>query len=114
MLTGTHYCRSPLAKVGLEIPCKVSVSMSGTCLNLFLLEKYKQLSEELYIEPKEETVLRSFFTPVQETERQNAKSKKSQNNAGKKGNYFGAQHQIVDNGNNPRENDKEPCIIVID
>ena len=85
MLTGTHYRRSPLVKGGLEIACKVSVSMCRTCLNLFLLEKYKQLSEELHIEPKEETILGSFFTPVQETERQNAKSKKSRNNAGKKG-----------------------------
>ena len=76
MLTRTHYRRSPLVKGGLEIPCKVSVSMRGTCLNLLLLERYKQLSEELYIEPKEETVLGSFLTPVQEPERQNAKSKK--------------------------------------
>ena len=57
MLTGTHYRRSPLVKGGLEIPCKVSVSMRGTCLNLLLLERYKQLSEDLYIEPKEETVI---------------------------------------------------------
>ena len=76
MLIRIHYRRSPLIKGGLEIPCKVSVSMCGTCLNLLLLERYKQLSEELYIEPKEETVLGSFLTPVQEPERQNAKSKK--------------------------------------
>ena len=82
MLTGTHDRRSPLVKGGLEIPCKVSVSMRGTCLNLLLLERYKQLSDELYIEHKEETVLGSFLTPVQEPERQNAESKKSQNNAG--------------------------------
>ena len=100
MLTGTHYRRSPLVKGGLEIPCKVSVSMCGTCLDLFSLE---QLSEELYIEPKEETVLGSFLTPVQKPERQNTKSKKSRNNTRKKRkhdqqppssndirNYFGA------------------------
>ena len=61
MLTGTHYRRSPFAKGGLGIPCKVSVSMRRTCLNLLLLERYKQLSEVLYIEPKEETVLGSFI-----------------------------------------------------
>ena len=83
MLTGTPYRRSPLVKGGLEIPCEASVSMRGTCLNLLLLERYKQFSEELYIEPKEETALGSFFTPVQEPERQNAKNKKSRNNAGK-------------------------------
>ena len=26
-----HCCRSPLIKGGLEIPCKVSVSLLGTC-----------------------------------------------------------------------------------
>ena len=127
ILPGTHYRRSPLVKGGLEIPCKVSASMRGSCLNRLLLERYKQLSEELYIEPKEETALGSFLTPVQELERQNTKGKKSRNNAGKKrkpdqqppfsndiGNYFGVQERTVDNGNNLRENDKEPCIIVID
>ena len=58
--------------------------MRGICLNILLSERYKQLSEELYIEPKEETVLGSFLTPVQEPERQNAKSKKSRNNGAKK------------------------------
>ena len=101
--------------------------MRGTRLNLLLLERYKQLSEELYIEPKEKTVSGSFLAPVQEPERRNAKSKKSRNKAGRKRkpdqqplssndirNCFGAQQQIVDNGNNRRENDKEPCIIVTD
>ena len=27
-------------------------------------------------------------------------------------NYFEAQQRIVDNGNNRRENEKEPCVIV--
>ena len=58
--------------------------MRRTSLNLLLLERYKQLSEELYIQPKAETVLGSFLTPVQEPERQNAKSKKSRNNEGTK------------------------------
>ena len=66
MFTETPYRRSPLVKGGLEIPCEASVSMHGTCLNLLLLERYKQFSEEFYIKPKEETVLGSFFTPVQE------------------------------------------------
>ena len=93
----------------------------------FLLEKFKQLSEQLYIEPKEGTVLGSFLTPVQEPEKQNAKSKKSRKNTGKKRtpdqqplfsndirNYFGAKQRILANGNNSRENDKVPCVVVID
>ena len=83
MLTGTHYRRSPLVKGGLEITCKVSVSMRGTCLNLLLAERYEQSSDELCMEPKKETVSGSFLTPLQEPERQNAKGKKSRNNAGK-------------------------------
>ena len=64
MLAATHYRRSSLVKGGLEIPCKVSVSMRRTSLNLLLLERYKELSEELYIEPREETVLGSFLNPM--------------------------------------------------
>ena len=87
-LTGTLYRRSTLVKGVLEIPCKVSVFMRGTCLNLLLLERCKQSRQELYIEPKEETVLETvlgtvsfyFLTPAQEPERQNAKRKKSRNN----------------------------------
>ena len=76
MLSGTHYRRSFLIKGGLETPCKVSVSMCGFCLNVLLLERYKQLSKRRNSF--------SFLTIVQEPERQNAKSKKSRNNAGKK------------------------------
>ena len=72
MLTGTHYRRSRLVKGELDTTCKISVSIRGTCLNLLLLERYKQLSEELYVEPKEETILGSFLTNVLEPERQNA------------------------------------------
>ena len=79
MLTGTHYRRSSLVMCGLEIPCKASVPIRGTCLNLLLLERYRQLSEELYIEPKEEAVLGSFLIPAQVTEGQILR-----NNVGKK------------------------------
>ena len=85
------------------------------------------MSEQLYVGPKEETVLGSFHTPVQEPEKQNAKSKKSRKNTEKKRtpdqqplfsndirNYFGAKQRILANGNNSRENDKVPCVVVID
>ena len=64
MFTRTHR-RLPVVKGVLEIPCKVSVSMRKTCPNLLLLEICKQLIEELYIKPKEKTVLGFFPTPVQ-------------------------------------------------
>ena len=83
---------TPLVRGGFKIPFKVSVSMCGTCLNLLLLEKYKPLSEELYIEPKEEIVLVSFLTSVQEPERQNANSKKSRKMEGKNRNPISNHH----------------------
>ena len=73
MLTRTHHRRWPLVKGGLKIPCNVSVTEPGTCLNLLSLKRYKQLSEKLHIEAKKVTLLVSFLTPVQEPERQNTK-----------------------------------------
>ena len=60
-LTSTHYRRSPLVQGGIEIPCVVTVSMSGTVINQLLMERYKQLVETLYTEPKEEEILRTFL-----------------------------------------------------
>ena len=60
-LTSTHYRRSPLVQGGIEIPCVVTVSMPGTVINQLLMERYKQLVETLYIEPKEEEVFGTFL-----------------------------------------------------
>ena len=49
---------------GLEYPCKVSVTMPGTVSNLLVLEKYWQLVEELYTEPKNEEILGSFLHAI--------------------------------------------------
>ena len=59
-LTSTHYRRSPLVQGGIEIPCVVTVSMSDTVINQLLMERYKQLVEILYTEPKEEEILATF------------------------------------------------------
>ena len=67
-LTSEHYRRSPIVQGGMEIPCKVTVKIPGTCLNLLLMEKYKQLVEELYIEPKKEEILGSFLQPMEPVE----------------------------------------------
>ena len=63
-LTSEHYRRSPLIQGGLEIPCKVSVTMPGTVSSLLELEKYWQLVEELYTEPKNEEILGSFLHAI--------------------------------------------------
>ena len=63
-LTSEHYRRSPLVQEGLKIPCKVSAIMPGTVSNLLVLEKYWQLVEELYTEPKNEEILGSFLHAI--------------------------------------------------
>ena len=45
----------------MEIACKVTVKIPGTCVNILLMEKYKQLVQQLYIEPKNEEILGSFL-----------------------------------------------------
>ena len=60
-LTSTHYRRSPLVQGGIEIPCVVTVSMSGTVINQLLMERYKQLVGTFFTEPKEEEILRTFL-----------------------------------------------------
>ena len=51
-LTSAHYRRSPLVQGDNEIPCRVSVTIPGTVNNLLILQKCKQLVEELYTEQK--------------------------------------------------------------
>ena len=45
----------------MEIACKVTVKISGTCVNILLMKKYKQLLQYLYIEPKNEEIRGSFL-----------------------------------------------------
>ena len=59
--TSTHHRRSPLIQGGIEIPCVVTVSMPGTVINQLLMERYKQLVETLYTEPKEQEILGTFL-----------------------------------------------------
>ena len=118
-LQGTHYRRSPLVKGGLEIPCKVTVSMLGTCVNLLLLERYKQLTGELYLEPKEEVILGSFLVPIQAPEAPDTRKKSQKKPENKKKTtmsrdirrYFGVQQ--ANNKDNP-EAGKSDSLIVID
>lgn len=81
-LTSEHYRRSPLVQGGLEIPCQVSVTIPGTVNNLLVLEKYRQLVEELYTEPKSEEIIGSFLHAIVEDQppppaKKNTKSKKA-------------------------------------
>ena len=60
-LTGEHYRRSPIVQGGMEIACKVTLKIPGMCVNILLMEKCKQLLQQLYIEPKNEEMLGSFL-----------------------------------------------------
>ena len=60
-LTSDHYIRSPFIQGGIEIPCKVTANISGTVINLLIMEKYIQLVQELYTEQKDEDILGSFL-----------------------------------------------------
>ena len=58
------YWRSHLIQVGLEIRCKVSVTLPGTMKNHMLLSRYKELVNKLYCEPKNEVIIGNFLTSV--------------------------------------------------
>ena len=64
-LTSTHYRRSPIMQGGLEIPCKITVKLHGTFQNHMLLDRYMQLVNSLYCEPKEEVNMGRFLTKTQ-------------------------------------------------
>ena len=88
-LTSEHYRRSPIVQGGIEIQCKVTVKIPGTCINLLLMEKYKQLVEQLYKEPKNEEVLGSFLEEMESLDTLPSKSAPKKNkvrkiDAGKK------------------------------
>ena len=50
----------------MEIACKVTVSIPGTCINLLLVERYKKLVEDTYTEPKNEEILGSYLIQHEE------------------------------------------------
>ena len=63
-ITSSHYRKSPLIQGGLEIRCKVSVSLPGTIKNHMLLDCYKELVNKLYCEPKNEVLIGNFLTAI--------------------------------------------------
>ena len=64
-LTSTNYRRSPLIQVGLEIPCAVVAKTNGySARNQMILQKFEQLVNDLYAEPKNEKIVGSFLVPV--------------------------------------------------
>ena len=69
-ITSSHYRKSPLLQGGLEIRCRVTVAMPGTIKNYMLLDRYKELVEKPYIEPKIEIIIGNFLTSAAEPNNQ--------------------------------------------
>ena len=46
---------------GLEIPCKVTASLNGTYISLLIMEKSRQLVEDLHIQLAAEDIVASFW-----------------------------------------------------
>ena len=86
ILTSGHYRRSPLVQGGMEIGCKVTVTIPGTCINILILKKYQDIIEENYTEPKEETIIGSYLVPhdasevIQEARAKTTNTKKKMEN----------------------------------
>ena len=53
-LGGTAYRHSPLIQGGLEIPCLVTVVLTGNIHGNVLMKRYEEMVTELYSEPEKE------------------------------------------------------------
>ena len=56
---------------GLEVPCEIKIKMVGSIINHHLLVLYESLLKELYIEPKDEVIIGTFFSIRNEHENVN-------------------------------------------
>ena len=64
-VSSNHYRRSPLVQGGLEIPCRLSVKLAvATIKNNMLVDRYKQILEELYEEPSQGIIMSQFFSMI--------------------------------------------------
>ena len=61
MVIGKHYRLSSLIQGGFEIPCLVTVTMPGSIMNHLLIARYGKLLGELYLEPKDEEIMRDVL-----------------------------------------------------
>ena len=59
-ISSVKYRHSPLVQGGLELLCKVFVSIPPTVLNKNLISRYKSFVASSYAEPPKEPELRSF------------------------------------------------------
>ena len=87
-VSSNNYRRSPLDQGGLEISCKVSVTMPAASMkNIKILEKYISTVQELYMEPEQETIMGSvvFNSFPSDVPQVDATKSKNKTNPKKKG-----------------------------
>ena len=66
VLTSTNYCVSPLVQGGLEIPCRVEISMPPTVKNKKIIEIYKEMVDFLYYERETTMTVGTFLVTEDE------------------------------------------------
>ena len=67
-ISSVKYRHSPLVQGGLELSCKVFVSMPPTVLNENLISRYKSLVASLYVKPPKEAEVGSFEREEHQTD----------------------------------------------
>ena len=68
LITSTSEHGSPHIQRSKEIPCKVTVTIPGTCRKLILMERYQKLIKESSTESKYENIVILYLHPQEERE----------------------------------------------
>ena len=76
-IIGKYHQGSHLVQGGFEGPCEMTVMMSRSVVNHLLLTQCKKVLNELYVEPKNEEIVRTFHI-VGNEERKQAEAKLQQ------------------------------------
>ena len=64
IITSDQYRRSPLVQGGLEVPCKIRISLPTSILNCRLMDRYDMLHSDLYVEPTYDVGVGSIHPPA--------------------------------------------------
>ena len=60
-MRSANYRGSPLVQGDIAIPCTVKVTIPGIVNNLLVLEKYRQLVDKVYTEPKNKEIFKLYI-----------------------------------------------------
>ena len=68
IITSNRYRKSPLVQGGLEVPCRIRVTLPTSVLNCRLMDRYESLHGDLYEEPTRDVSLGSINPSVEPAE----------------------------------------------